>query len=167
MKITAKLFLLVFALIIASFSSLEAQRGGRGGSPEERAERQTKMMTDSLTLSTAQVKKVTEINLKYAKLTAETRRAARENMDPDGDREAQRASMREMFQKIKAEQKDELKVILTSDQMAKFEKIEANRNSKRGERGKRGKRGGKKRKGKKVKEQKAEHEHGEGSHEHN
>ena len=160
MKITAKLILLVAILIVASFSSLEAQRGGRGN-PEEMAERQTKMMTDSLTLSTAQVKKVSEINLKYAKMTSESRKAARENMDPDGDREAMRTSMRAMFQKIQAERKDELKVILTSEQIAKLEKIEANRQSRRGKRGERGKRGGKKRKGKKNKEQKAEHDEGE------
>ncbi len=156
MKITVKLILLVAILIVASFSSLEAQRGGRGGNPEETAERQTQMMTDSLTLSTAQVKKVAEINLKYAKLTSESRKAARENMDPDGDREAMRNSMRAMSQKIQAERNDQLKVILTSDQMTRLEKVEANRNSRRGERGERGKRGGKKRKGKKNKEQKAE-----------
>jgi len=169
MKITAKLILLVLALVVTTFTSLEAQRGGRGGrNPADMAERQTKMMTDSLTLSTAQVKKVSEINLKYATMISEARRAARENMDPDGDREAMRNSMRAMSQKIQSERKDALKVILTSDQMAKLEKVEANRQSRRGERGKRGGKNGKRKrgKGKKAKAEKGKHEHGAGDHNH-
>lgn len=159
MKITANLALLILALVITSFTSLEAQRGG--GSPEEMAERQTKMMNDSLTLSSAQLKKVSEINLKYAKMTSEARRTARENMDPDGDREAMRNSMRAMFTKIQAEQKEALSVILTSEQMTKLEKVEANRRSRRGERGKRGGKRGKRKKGKekKVNADKEAHDH--------
>jgi len=172
MKITAKSILLVLALLVTSFTSLQAQRGG-GRSPEATAERQTKMMTDSLTLSPAQVKKANEINLKYAKMKAESRKTARENMASDGDREAMRNNMRAMYKKVEAERKAELSVILTSDQNARLEQVEANRENNRGERvgkGNRGKKGkgrraGRKGENKKEMLDKKKHEQGEGEHE--
>ena len=111
MKIASKLTLL-FILCLFFASSSQAQR--RVGTPEENAKAQTQRMTDSLTLSTAQAAKVEEINLKYANLQADFRTKARESEDFD------RSAMREGMQKIRLEQKAELKIVLTSDQYTKY-----------------------------------------------
>ncbi len=136
MKITVKSILLLAILFVASFSTLQAQRGGGGwnSSPAEMAEKQTTMMNDSLTLSSAQLSKVAEINFKYAKMMSDMRSGAREKMDPDGDRDAMRKQMKEMMTKIGDERKNELKVILTSDQFTKYEMMEENRRKMREER---------------------------------
>jgi len=107
-----------------------------GGDPVAMAERITKVMTDSLTLSTAQATKVGEINLKYANKMSEFRKAARESEDFD------RSTMREGMRKMRADQNAELQTILTKDQWTKFEKMEAERKKKReGRRGRKGKKG--------------------------
>ena len=129
-----KIMLQFTALLILSLfvvSDIQAQRWG--GTPEENARAQTQRMTDSLTLSSAQVVKVEEINLKYANLQADFRSKARDS--EEFDREAMRAGMK----KLRDEQKTELKKILTSDQFDQFEKMEAARRENR-----EGKRGGKK-----------------------
>ncbi len=122
MKNTCKLIIpLAFCLLITSF--MQAQR--RGGSPEERAQKQTERMTEALTLSTAQTAKIQEINLKYSKLGKEARDKARQS--DSVDREAMRESMMSLHEKKKAE----LKLVLTADQFTKYEQLEAERKEKR------------------------------------
>ncbi|MFT4666150.1 MAG: protein CpxP [Polaribacter sp.] len=137
MKFTLKLAA-VFMLCFLCSLNMQAQRGGRGGDPIEMAQKQTQRMTDSLTLSTAQANKVSEINLKYANKVSDFRKAARESEDFD------RTTMRENMQKMRGEQTAELQTILTKDQWTKFEKMEEARMQKReGRKGRKGK-GGKK-----------------------
>lgn len=133
MKFTLKL-IAVFLFCFLCSLSVEAQRGGRGGDPTEMAKKQTQRMTDSLTLSTPQANKVSEINLKYANKMSEFRKAARESEDFD------RSMMREVMRNMRTEQKAELQTVLTKDQWAKFEKMEEarlkNREGRRGRKGK-------------------------------
>ena len=125
----------VNSLIIVMLSVLLPQvlfaQPGRGRSPEQRAQRQTQLMTDSLALSEAQTAKVGEVNLKYAKKMQEIRKSA------DGDYTA----MREMMQSMRKEQQTELNKYLTAEQAAKWETIEAQLRERRGRRGGKGKRG--------------------------
>lgn len=129
--------------------NLHAQRGSWGKSPQETATAQTKMMTDSLTLSKAQVKRIDAINLKYAQKRVDERNKMRENGEMD------RTAMREVMQTMTAERNEELKMILTSEQYERHEKIEADRQANRRKRGE-GRRGGKGKKGKKGKKDKGE-----------
>jgi periplasmic protein CpxP/Spy len=113
-------------LFLLSFSTLQAQKAG-GGDPVEMANKMTQTMTDSLTLSTAQAAKVKEINLEYGNKMDAARKAARENENID--REAMRATMTTLREDHKAA----LKNILTTEQFAKFEKMDAARQGKRRE----------------------------------
>lgn len=135
MKFSIK-FLPFIVLALLFSTNVDAQR--RGGDPVKMAEKQTQMMTDSLTLSTAQATKVGEINLKYANLKLDFRKAARESGDFD------RMAMREKMTKMKEEQNAELQTILTKDQWAKYETVEAatreRRKTERGSKGKKRKR---------------------------
>ena len=72
----------IIVALIAMFSmtamAQQGQKGGgRGGAtPEERANRQTEMMKDKLSLTAAQEPKVSAINLKYAKKMEDVRAIA-------------------------------------------------------------------------------------------
>ena len=121
MKKTIKL--LAPALLLLAGIALQAQPGGGGRNmnPEQRAQEQTALMTEKLTLSEAQTAKVGEINLKYANKMKEARDAA------DGDW----STMRETMGAIRAEQDKELQTVLTKDQWTKWseyrEEMRANR----------------------------------------
>lgn len=117
--------------VIAAFSMAIAQPRGRGGDPEERAERSAQMMADSLSLSDAQKNKVKEIHLKYGKQMQE----AREKSEGDW------SSMRETMGAIRTEQDKELQTVMTSDQWASWQKIRENQRAMRAE-GRRGPDGG-------------------------
>jgi hypothetical protein len=146
---------LLLIVFIVSFSSAQAQKGGWDSSPEELAARQTTMMTDSLSLSDAQIEKVSEVNLKYAKKMSAARMEARENAD--GDWEAMRETMRVTMATMLAEQKTELQKYLTSEQAKKWEQVEIAQREKRregGNKGGKGRKGGKGGKDKKQTEQK-------------
>lgn len=116
------LFALAF-LAIAQFAF--AQRGGgegrRGGSPEEMANRQTARMAEELDLSEAQVEKIKELNLLYAKKMRELRANAGD------DRTGMREKMGALFQ----EKETELKKYLTTEQFEKYKKLEAERRARR------------------------------------
>lgn len=116
--------LLACALIMTSISTaLVAQGfGQRNINPEEMAQRETDAMKDSLSLSEAQVVKVHEVNLKYAARTKEMR----ESMDGDF------SSMREKFMAMRTEKQEELKIYLTEEQFATWEKIQLQRREGRG-----------------------------------
>jgi periplasmic protein CpxP/Spy len=84
---------------------------GQKRTPEERAKRETEWMKTDLTLMEKQIPLVDTINLKYAKKQDEMRK----QMEGQ-DREAFRPKMEEM-QKQKNE---ELKSVLTEDQLKKY-----------------------------------------------
>jgi hypothetical protein len=101
--------------------------GGRGGDPIQRAEMQTQLMVDSLSLSAKQAEKVKEINLRYANKQKEARSA-----NTDGDWEKMRATM----EALRTEQNAELKKLLTQAQYDRWQKIaEAQRQSRGGPNG--------------------------------
>lgn len=108
--------IVTLALVVISLTAF-AQRGG---TPEERAENQTKRMTKSLGLSEEQQKKVLALNVAQAKSREENNNADREKMK----------AAREAYQK-------ELATILTPEQLEKLkaqqEEMRRNRGGGRGE----------------------------------
>jgi len=137
--------LLMLIVFISTFSIAQAQRGDRSRSNADIAKRTSKVMKDSLALSDAQMVKIDEVNLKYVKKMSDARTEARANAEGDY------TNIREMMQKIRAEQNTELKQYMTSEQFAKWEKMQANRKGRRGKgrRGPKGKRGDRNKKGEK------------------
>ncbi len=109
-----RLILLLACFGILQIGTALAQPGGRNMDPVQRAEAQTQLMTDSLSLSEAQSAKVKEVNLKYAQKSKELF-----EKNTEGDWEAMRASM----MALRAEQDAELKVFLTEEQWANWERI--------------------------------------------
>lgn len=101
---------LVLLLTIALFTTtgLVAQQRQRA-TPEERAKRQTEILTKELGLTDDQKAKVYEINLKFAQPKGEPGKNV--------DREAMRAE----FQKNNEERTAALKAILTEDQQKKLD----------------------------------------------
>ncbi len=96
--------------------------GGMGGGnfdPAAFVDRQMEEIKEGLELSDDQEKQVREI------ITAgfETMRQAREGMQDGGDREA----MREKMQQMREEQTQKIKVVLSEEQFAKYEKTQAER----------------------------------------
>ncbi len=125
MKYILKLALSALLFLVFSIN-IQAQPPGGGERPTmdpvKRAEKQTAMMTEQLTLSEAQATKVHEINLKYAEQSKTMREA---NTD--------RSAMREQMTALRTAQDAELKTMLTSDQWAAWEKIQAEQRANRGE----------------------------------
>jgi biopolymer transport protein ExbB/TolQ len=120
--------LLILFLLVGQLS---AQRRGPQMTSEERAQQQTTLMTDSLSLSEAQVEKVAVVNLEYANKMSDARTEMRNTDEPDF--EAMRAKMQELRQK----QNEALNKYLTSEQAAKWKAIqEANRQNRSTRRGK-------------------------------
>ncbi len=127
MKISKKVFIAVSVLVMG-MSSLHAQRpSGHPFDPEKRAEKQTAMMAEKLSLDEKQAEVVQEINLKYA----EQQKAKREEMK--AEREAARAARKQM----RESQKAELQEVLTPEQFSQLEQLREERGS-RGRKGKRG-----------------------------
>lgn len=94
--------------------------GGGNFDPAAFVDRQMEELKESLELSDDQEKQVREI------ITAgfETMRQAREEMqDGSGDREA----MREKMQAMREEQTQKIKAVLSEEQFAKYEQIQAER----------------------------------------
>ena len=108
--------LLAILLAFVSFTTF-AQRGGNA-TPEQRAENQTKTLTENLKLSDDQQKKVYDLSLARAKKMQELRDA--QNMD----REQMRASM-ETFN-------TEISKILTVEQQEKYKTWLEDRRNNRG-----------------------------------
>jgi hypothetical protein len=98
-------FILLMLFTSTAIYSQNRPGGGRGNAtPEDRANRQTEMMKENLSLTAAQEPKVSAINLKYAKKMEEVRKVA--------DTAAQRKSA----QNLNKQKEGELKAILTADQ---------------------------------------------------
>ncbi len=128
MQFTTKI-MTAFVFMLLTICSLQAQRpegGGRGGDPKERANQQTDRMVEALDLSAAQGEKIKALNLEYADKMLLARKEARES----GNREG----MRTIMQTMRKEQNEKLKKYLTAEQLAKWEKMLADRpQRKRGE----------------------------------
>ena len=120
-----KIKILAAALLVMWTVAAQAQRGEspRGGDPTQRAEMQTKMMVDSLSLSNKQGEKVKDINLKYANKQKEMRQA-----NAEGDWEQMRTKMTA----LRTEQDTELKTLLTQEQYDRWQKIAAEQFQRRG-----------------------------------
>ncbi|MFK7925148.1 MAG: hypothetical protein AB8H47_24540 [Bacteroidia bacterium] len=131
----------LMALLMASFSLLQAQgpgqgreegQGRRGGmrniEPADMAKRQTERMTEEFALSEAQIPEVQAVNLKYAEMT---KAAMKENSD---DRQAMRGIMTD----IKAKRMKAMKDVLDKEQYKAFRKAEIERQEARQNRGPRG-----------------------------
>jgi hypothetical protein len=110
-------------LLITGFSAM-AQRGNDGNrqSPQERAERQAKVMKVDLDLSPAQYEKLLTLNLKRSEEATAKRTEMKKEME--GNREAMKAE-REVY-------KAELKIILTPEQFEEHEAMMKERMEKRG-----------------------------------
>lgn len=100
----------MFAIISFMVCGLSAQNRQQS-TPEERATRQTKTLTEKLKLSDEQKDKVYEITLKYAK-----------QRSSQSDSETSREKRMEAFQKLQKEQDKELKAIFTDDQKKGYDK---------------------------------------------
>lgn len=116
MKSKIKIFLTVL-LAASTTLALQAQRGKTQVTPEQRAEKQTEMMTKQLELSEKQAAEIKEINLKYA----EKQQAMRE--ESAKGREKNRTAM----QQLQDERKAEINTVLNKDQQQKLEKLQAER----------------------------------------
>lgn len=102
----------LIACLMGTIATTQAQtKSERGGTPDERADKLTAKMAENLALTEEQRAAVSEINLKYAKEVADFREETREQ------REAARATMKELRQNQEAE----LKEVLTEEQLLKYE----------------------------------------------
>lgn len=103
-----KSFVGALVVLIGVMGVLSAQPGGEGRwmNPEQRAEQQTALMKERLTLSEAQTAKVQEINVKYARQLQDARQKN------EGDWEAMRTQMT----RIRQAQDEELQTVLTQEQ---------------------------------------------------
>lgn len=118
-----KLMMMLGLLVLGTASY--AQRGGGNATPEVRAERQTKMMTEKLGLSEDQQKQMYTLQLARGQKMQELREAQ--------NREGMKTA-NEDFQKS-------LATILTPDQAKKYEEMEAEMRAQRGQGGGGGQRG--------------------------
>ena len=125
MKITLRILALA-SLFFIGFTSVQAQRGDWNADPEKRAEQQTATMKEKLSLSGKQAEKVKEINLKYANKMKEARES-----NTEGDWTA----MRESITKLRQEQDNEFKNVLTTEQFDTWTKFQEEQRSQRGSRG--------------------------------
>ncbi len=108
---------IIFMLVSLFVVSISAQEQGKRQkmTAEERATKQTEMMTKQLTLTADQQTKIQAINLKYAQQMDANMQKAKENEVKD--REAMKAQM-----KTQMDAKDaEMKQVLTSDQYKQWE----------------------------------------------
>lgn len=97
----------------AALTSVEQGPGQGPATPEERAERQTRMLTEHLSLSADQTAKVKPIIL--ARINEQS--SLREKMQEGGDRQAMMGEFRKLNEKYNAQ----IKAVLTAEQYAKYE----------------------------------------------
>lgn len=109
-----KKLLMVFLVAIMSVGYSFAQPGG-GGTPEERLKREVDGLTTALTLTPAQVAKVTPIITEAQKKRADLFAKMREGGNMDRDK------MREESTKMQAETDKALKAVLTAEQGTKLD----------------------------------------------
>lgn len=105
----------IIFFFLMSINALLAQDKSQYGTPEERADKMTKVMTERLVLDKEQVKIIHPINLKYAA------RAQKEIIDPDMSTWSQYWKVK----KIDKEKDKELKPLLSHEQWKAYEKWKA------------------------------------------
>lgn len=120
-RILSGIFLLSFISLVSFAQGPDRQRM----SPDEMAKKQTEQMIKKLSLDDEQATQVTEINTKYA-----------EKMK--GMKDMDREERREQMERLRMQQNDELKSVLTEDQYTTFEEMQASRKENRGGNMKRG-----------------------------
>lgn len=97
----------------------------RGGDPEFMADQQTAELMAPLNLTTEQIPKVKEINLKYIKKTQEVRQQA------GGDRSTAQA----LRASLNNDKNGEMKLVLTDSQYQKYLSMQSENSGKRGGKG--------------------------------
>jgi Spy/CpxP family protein refolding chaperone len=112
--------LFVFLLTFATFSAFAQRQGGGNMTAEERAENQTKTLTEKLNLSDDQKKQVYNLSLARAQKMQELRNSQ------NSDRSEMRASM-ETFN-------NEIAKVLTVEQQEKYKTMLEDRRGARGDR---------------------------------
>lgn len=119
-KFLLPLLALALSATAASAQTAPTQDGGRPQrSPEEMATRQTQGLTQQLALNADQAAKVQPILL----ARSQEMMAMRGQMQAGGDR----SQMREQMQASRAKYDDQLKAVLTPDQFAKMQTMQADR----------------------------------------
>ena len=114
--------------------------------PEQIATLQTKKMTLALDLSKAQQDQIQSLNLKNAKARKakmEERKASKEEGERKKPTSEERYAMANARLDAQLAQKEEMKKILSEEQMAKLEKMKLGKRKHKGRKGK-GKKGGRK-----------------------
>lgn len=120
-------------LILMTIFAIQAQGpDARSMDPEKKAEKQTKHLTERLSLDEEQVADIQAINLAYA----EKNKAQKEAM------KAERAERKAAFEKEQAAKMSEYKAVLSAEQYAELEKMHAERAEKRAAHRRGGKRKG-------------------------
>jgi periplasmic protein CpxP/Spy len=112
-----KLALLLIAVFVIAAVG-KAQPGGMGGTPEERAKRQTDQIKEAVSLNADQEKKVYDLNLENGKKMQEMMQA-NQGGGFEGMRETMTKNQEEMTKKMKG--------ILTAEQFTQYEKYLAER----------------------------------------
>ena len=110
------LMIILFATVVVS-----AQPGGRQGTPEDMAKRQTEQMGEYVKMPRDLQKKVYDLNLKYAKKSAEMFQGGGNFRDMS---DADRQKMREKREAMNKEKDTEMKKILSADQFKAYEKYQ-------------------------------------------
>lgn len=101
----------ILVLICMTFGQAQ---GRNARSPQERAQRQTKIMIEALDLTEAQVPLVDQINLKYSQ-------RATDLWNQDGNRRAKFKTLR----KLMSQKDTELEAVLSADQYMIYEEKKA------------------------------------------
>ena len=139
------MLLLVGATTMAQERSERRQhRGGMSDmTPEQIATLQTKKMTLALDLSEAQQSQIQALNLENAKARKakmEERKASKEDGERKKPTSEERFAMQSARLDAQLAQKEEMKKILSEEQMAKWEKMKHRKRKHKGRKGK-GKKG--------------------------
>jgi periplasmic protein CpxP/Spy len=106
-----KIGIILFMVFLGSTIVSAQPRSDRSATPEERAKRQTAQLKELLDLSADQEKQIYELNLQSGKQMAEMR----------GQGSANPQGMREKMMKMREEQNEKMKAILTEAQWNKYQ----------------------------------------------
>ncbi|WP_339867426.1 DUF4890 domain-containing protein [uncultured Algoriphagus sp.] len=107
-------------MVMISLSTMAQKKGGERPSAEERAQRATERMAESLSLTEAQKKQILDINLEYAK------KNEAEMAERKAEMEARKAEMDAKREELKA-QDAKIQAVLTEEQRTKWTEIKGER----------------------------------------
>lgn len=116
-----KKFGLFLLIILFASAFVNAQPGGRQFSPEDMAKRQTEQMGETVKMSKDLQQKVYDLNLKYAKKSAELFQGGGDFQNMS---DADRQKMREKREALNKEKDGEMKKLLSADQYKAYEKYQ-------------------------------------------